>query len=327
VIRWFVPIIGAVALVAGCAAVPTRASPGPLASPVASPIASPGTSAPDASGDRVVALVGTVEAMSLVAAEPGRSLQAFDGSAVPPDAAWLSGDGSTFVLTTLDGRFRIGGLNELAPASGSLAGPHPFRAFGSLGPVSTAGSTTGRRPLAFVEGDPGSGSPGRVIVVTLDGLQIRVIALPKPAESPPAWLPDGRIAVVSRDRVDRPETLLVDPTTGRTTTLDAGPLRSIGTAGGLLATIDVDGIAHVGPVAAWLAGETLPAVPVDPAGARALMAQPSPDGRELAVVLADANGDASSIRILAIDGAWHEIARLELPRGTNRAVVSWQAVR
>jgi hypothetical protein len=57
------------------------------------------------------------------------------------------------------------------------------------------------------------------------------------------------------------------------------------------------------------------------------MAQPSPDGVELAVVLADANGDAASIRILAIDGAWHEIARLELPRGANRAVVSWQAVR
>ena len=56
------------------------------------------------------------------------------------------------------------------------------------------------------------------------------------------------------------------------------------------------------------------------------MAQPSPDGRELAVVLADANGDASSIRILAIDDAWHEIARFELPRGANRAVVNWLAV-
>ena len=79
---------------------------------------------------------------------------------------------------------------------------------------------------------------------------------------------------------------------------------------------------------AWLAGETLPALPVvDPAGRPTLMAQPSPDGRELAIVLADADGDAGSIRILAIGGAWHEIARFELPRGANRAVVSWQAVR
>jgi hypothetical protein len=84
---------------------------------------------------------------------------------------------------------------------------------------------------------------------------------------------------------------------------------------------------HVGPLAAWLAGQTLPALPIDPADLPALMAQPSLDGRELAVVLADDNGDSASIRILGVTDARQEIARFELPRGANRAVVSWQAVR
>jgi hypothetical protein len=34
-------------------------------------------------------------------------------------------------------------------------------------------------------------------------------------------------------------------------------------------------------------------------------------------------GDAASIRILAEAGGWLEIARFELPRGANRAVVGW----
>ncbi|HEY2887729.1 MAG TPA: hypothetical protein VGJ17_03880, partial [Candidatus Limnocylindrales bacterium] len=217
----------------------------------------------------------------------------------------------------------VGGLTDLVPAPGDLEQAHPMRAFASLDP----GSASGGRRLAFVDGDPGSGGPGRLTATTLEGDEIRTVLLPRPAESPPAWLPGGRIAIVSRDRADRPETLLVDPATGDISPLQAAPLRWIGAAANLVATIDIDGSGRAGPAAKWLAGATLPILPLDPAGTPALMAEPSPDGRELAVVLADADGDAASIRILAIDGGWHEIARFELPTGANRAIVSWGAVR
>ena len=320
--RRLASILGSVALVAtcvaACATVPTSTRPTARPSPVASPV----TSASAAGGPRVVALVGTVGAMVLVTADvDGGSLEPIDRVTLPPDAAWLSGDGAAFVVTTLDGRILVGSLTELAAGPGDLGQSHPFRAFASL----ESRSTTGLRRLAFVEGDPGSGGPGRLTVATLDGIEILAVPLPRPAESAPAWLPDGRLAVVGRDRADRPEILLVDPQTGRITTLDV-PLRSIGTASGVVATIDAGGIAHVGPVAAWLARVALPALPSGSTKGQALLAVPSPDGRELAVVLADANGDAASIRIIALDGPWHEIARFELPRGANRAVVSWLTV-
>jgi hypothetical protein len=53
----------------------------------------------------------------------------------------------------------------------------------------------------------------------------------------------------------------------------------------------------------------------------ALVAGPALD--ELALVVADQAGDAASIRILTEAGGWHEIARFELPRRANRAVVGW----
>ncbi len=330
-IRRLVSVIGAGVLVAtclaACATVPSRASPSPSPSTprrlATSSVTGPVASVSKVDDEQMVALVGTVGAMALVAAGPAGSLETVGGSAAPPDAAWLSGDGSTFVLTTLDGRILIGALAGLAAAPGDLGEPHPLRAFASLEPGSTA---DGRR-LAFVDGDPGSGDTGRLTVTTLDGIEIRTVVLPRPAESPPAWLADGRIAVASRDRVDRPETLLVDPATGRISPLDTGPLRWIGTAANLVATVDTDGSAHAGPVAAWLTGATLPILTVDQAGGPALIVEPSPDGRELAIVLADANGGAASIRILASGNPWHEIARLKLPPWANRAIVSWQAVR
>jgi hypothetical protein len=327
VIRRLVPIIGAVVLVAGCAAVPTRVRPSPLGRPVAGPPASPVASTSVAGHEWLIALVGTVGSMELVSANADGRLAAGTGSAVPPNAAWLSSDGSTFVLTTLDGRTLVGSPTHLAPAPGDLGEPHPARAFGSIEAPSTAGSSSsGGRRLAFVEGDPGSGLPGRITVVMLVGRKVRTATLPRPAEGPPGWLPDGRLAVVSRDQADRPVTLLVDPGTGRIATINGPPLRSIATAANVVVTVDAEGTARAGGVTPWLAGADLPAVPGLPGGP-ILMAQPSPDGRELAVVLADANGDAASIRILAIGAPGREIARFELPHGANRAVVSWLAVQ
>jgi hypothetical protein len=59
-------------------------------------------------------------------------------------------------------------------------------------------------------------------------------------------------------------------------------------------------VARAGPVTSWPEGGLLP-------------------------IVADVDGDAGSIRILAAAGGWHEIARFGLPSGANRAVVSWLA--
>ena len=158
---------------------------------------------------------------------------------------------------------------------------------------------------------------------TLAGTEVRPIGLPRAAESAPAWLPDGRLVIVVRDQTDRPLALLADPASGRVAWAGPGTLRSVAIGGTTLATIGADGIVRVGPVTTWLGGQ--PGEPVRGIGAAepVLQAQPSVGGDELALVVADPAGDAASIRILAGTGGWHEIARFELPRGANRAVVGW----
>lgn len=154
--------------------------------------------------------------------------------------------------------------------------------------------------------------------------------MPQAAEAAPAWLPDGRIVLVARDDRDQPQATIVDPATGARTLAGTTRLRSVALGAGLVATIGVDGIVRAGPVIAWLDRQPLPAVGLggpNEADEAALQAQPSPSGAELAIVAADEDGDATSVRILAAAGGWHEIARFGLPSGANRAVVSWLAVR
>jgi hypothetical protein len=163
------------------------------------------------------------------------------------------------------------------------------------------------------------------VVETLEGAIVRTVPLPTAAESPPAWLPDGRIAVIVRNQDDAPETLLVDAD-GRTQRLNGPPLRSIAIGGEIVTQVDAAGLLRVGTVDAWLAGSTLPPVAAGDRGETAIEAQPSPSGGQLAVVIANAEGDAGAIRILAAASGWHAIARFELPAGANRAVVGWLAV-
>ena len=318
-IRCLLVVLGVAGTLAGCA-------PGPTGTPLASRLAPPPT-------ERIVVLAGTVGAMTLVAPDSAGTFRAVtdaNGSApgIPANAAWLSSDGSQLLATTLDGRALLGtpdmasssgtpGLSVMWRAgSGDLAEPHPLRAFGSLG--------SGAQ-VAFVEGDPGAGTPGRLVVETLEGSTVRTIALPLAAESPPAWLPDGRIAVIVRDQGDEPETLLVDAD-GRPRRHNGQPLRSIAIGGDTVALIDAGGSLRVGTIGAWLAGSTLQPIASGDPGETALQAQPSPSGTALAVVVADVEGDGDAIRILAAAGGWHEIARFGLPAGANRAVVGWLAV-
>jgi hypothetical protein len=316
VIRAALAYLGALAVISGCAAIPSASLP-----------PSP---APSAGAERIIVLAGTVGATSLVASEAGSAgnLVPLRASGLPRDAAWLSGDGSTLLVTSLGGAVfqdHGSGGDAWVPAVGDLGVAHPSRAFASLRPFVAAGASVAVAPeVATVEGDPGSGRPGRLVVETLAGIVLRTFTMRSPAESAPCWLPDGRIVLLDRDARDLPQAIVVDPATGRVGFPRGLPVRSLGVAGGLVASVGLDGAVRAGPITRWLAGDSLPIVPggIDEV---ALQAQPSPSGGELAVVVADENGDAAAIQILGLADGWHEIARFGLPRGANRAVVSWLA--
>lgn len=319
VVRLF---LGASLALTGCTSVP----PVPIGTIGSSPVA---TAVPRRA-DQLVALVGTVGAMTLMAAAPDGTLRPLGGTGLPADAAWLSSDGSTLLVSTLAGGIvldtaRSGQVPAWGPGLGDLAGSHPLRAFGSLQPVSGRGGAARRETphVALVEGDPGSGGPGRLIVESLVGTLILRRDLTAAAEGAPAWLPDGRIVVVVRNQADVAGALILDPSNGQLSPARAGPLRSVAIGGQTVASVTGDGAVSVGSLQGWLRGEPADPIPGTGPDLSVLQAQPSVAGDQLALVIADSAGDAASIRILTGAGGWHEIARFELPRGANRAVVSW----
>ena len=280
VIRRLVSIIGAVALVAtclaACAAVPTG-EPSPTARP--SPDASPVASAPAPATTRAWwPWSGRSGAMALVAAgrRRGASRPVGGVGSYRPMRPGCRATARRFVVTTLDGRILVGGLTDLAPAPGdlgraaSVAGVRDPRS-GSAAAGTAAAARLRRRRPGF--GRPRAAHRGERSTAA----RLARSPLPRPAESAPAWLPDGRIAVVGRDRADRPETLLVDPRPGGSRRWMPPPLRSIGTAAGVVATIDVDGIAarrtRCGVARRSDAAVRCPSI--RPSGP-ALMAEPSP---------------------------------------------------
>ena len=318
-------LLGMSLAVAGCTAVPiVPTTPGDTDRPLAS-----ATSAPRRS-DQVVALIGVAGAMRPVRLAADGRPQPMDGPGLPLDAAWLSGDGSTLLVTTLGGASYLGvaapaGAVSWSQGPGELAGNHSTRAFGSLRPSAQAGEPQ----LALVEGDPGSGGPGRLVGATLAGT-VKVLAnLANPPDSAPAWLLDGRIVVLIRDASDAPTAVILNPATGRQVPgpgAQGGRSGTLAIGGQTLAELMPDGGVRAGSVNDWLEGKPGELITGSGPDEPVIQAQPSLAGDELALVVANGAGDAASIRILSGSGGWHEIARFELPTGANRAVVSWLAV-
>ncbi len=176
-------------ILSACAALPVVSggvSPGRSAARTASPVPA----------EALVVLAGQVGAMRLGTADPraaDRGVGFVDAPGLPPTAAWLSTGGTTLAATTLAGMTLVSthGLSW-QPAPGELGRAHPWRAFGSIDP--------GADKIASIEGEPGSGQPGRLVVASLDGGPIATIAIAQAAESAPAWLPDGRVVVWSATR-------------------------------------------------------------------------------------------------------------------------------
>jgi hypothetical protein len=215
-----------------------------------------------------------------------------------------------------------------------LAGP---LSFGTL-------SADGRR-AAFLAADYGTARPFELLIVDIATGAAASIAIPFPAEgAPPQWIGD-RLVVLTRERVDRPGAIIVDPA-GGTLTAGPGPLdgpRPTGTTGwtdrisglsiassGLRVAVaaDLSGPVEVFPAGPWLAGRDAPAaaVSMDPEldGSRAFAwLGLSPAGDRLAVVRTDLAGDPVSVTFHEQANGWRQVRRVPLPGDSVRAVVAW----
>ena len=183
--------------------------------------------------------------------------------------------------------------------------------------------------------------------MAVPGGAARAISVARPAEgAPPNWAGDDRLVVLTRERGDAPGVTLLDPAAGSTAD-GPGPAGGswppvapggwTGRIAGLSLSADgatvavassADGPIEIRPAEDWLAGRPTDAsrVELDPAAdgstSFAWLAA-SPDGTRLAVVRADAAGDAAAVEVYAADVGWTRTARIALPPGADRAVVAW----
>ena len=332
-----------VALVVAAAAVGCGRPPAPATPPSGT---APSAAVPSAAlADRLLLLTGRPGAVTL---------ELVDGSgaraALPlPDAdvAWVSTDRTGRALvTTRHGRaYRSAPIEptggdpawrRVMPTGIEATLPAPL-AFGTL--------DAGGSRAAFVAADFGSNGPFQVVVVAIPGGAARAIPVHRPAEgAPPAWIGD-RLAVLTRERGDAPGVTLVDPATGALTdgpgpaggSWPPGQVAWTGRIAGLSVSADgttiavaqrADGPIEIRPAADWLSGRPPVAEQIDlepdPTGSTSFAwLAASPDGRRLAVVRADEDGDAAAVEVYAAIAGWGRTARISLPLGALRATVAW----
>jgi len=283
------------------------------------------------------------------AAGPELLLLAYDGEAATLSLVRLSGDVVPLPLPDLS-------VAAVAPVAGGqlVAVLRDGEAF--VAPRGPAGllAGTGWRSLALA----GSGAmPAGTIVWSAtsspDGTQVAAIARPLDAESPsaliviepgrgrrdvrpladgsegvpPAWIDDGRVAIMGRDHLDRPFLALVAVASGRVMdrlplhALDFGTSRDAGTS----AVVVGDRIV-VGPTASVLetrrAPDTGPAMPAGDLvrGGVALNA----DGHVLAAAIEE--GDPGPSRIVVYErtpGAWQSVIRVTPPASASGGWLTW----
>lgn len=344
--------------IAGCVpAVPTAATPidpstsaAPRTADAASPAAAtptPTAATPNSSPTPTAA--ATAPAPSGAPAGPELLLLAFDGGVAALSLVRLSGDVVPLPLPDSS-------VAAVAPAAGGqlVAVLRDGRAF--VAPRGPAGlvAGTGWRALALT--GPGAMPPGAIVwsaTSSSDGTRLAAIARPRDAESPsaliviepdrgrrdirplaegsegvaPAWIDDARVAIVQRDRLDRPFLALVAVATGLVT--DRLPLRALdfGTSGDALTSAVLTGDRIVvGPTASLLetrlAPDTGPATPPGDSvrGGIAL----SGDGRYLAVAIEEGDPGRSRIAIYErAGGAWRAAIRITPPASASGAWLTW----
>jgi hypothetical protein len=337
--------------VAGCApavpGAPTPSDSAASAAPRTSDAATPAAPMPSAGPTRSAS--ATPPTPTGTSAGPELLLLAYEGEAAMLSLVRLSGE---VIPLPLPGS----SVAAVAPTGGGqlVAVLRDGRAF--VAPRGPAGLATGAGWRALALAGSGEMPPGAIAwsaTSSPDGTRLAAIARPRDAESPsaliviepgrgrrdvlpladgsegvaPAWIDDGRVAIVQRDRLDRPFLALVDIATGRVAdrlpirALDVGTSRDARTAAVLAGNRVV-----VGPTALMLelrrAPDTGPAMP--PADSvRGGMAL-SGDGRYLAMAIEEGDPGPSRIAIYErAGGAWRAVTRITPPVSASGGWLTW----
>jgi hypothetical protein len=312
------------------AAAATPAAATPSSSPTPTALATPPapTGAPAGPELLLLAFEGGVATLSLVR---------LSGDVVPlplPDpsvAAVAPAAGGQLVAVLRDGRAFVASRGPAGLVAGTgwralaLTGP------GAMPPgaiVWSATSSPDRTRLAAIVRARDTESPSAVIVIEPGRGRRDIRPLADGSEGvAPAWIDDARVAIVQRDRVDRPYLALVAVATGRVT--DRLPLRALdfGTSGDALTSAVLMGDRIVvGPTASLLetrrAPDTGPATPPGDfvRGGIAL----SGDGRYLAVAIEEGDPGPSRIAIYErAGGAWRAAIRITPPASASGGWLTW----
>ncbi len=236
--------------------------------------------------------------------------------------AWVSAARDGRILaTTLDGRAFLSepvlagrdlGWDPLVPSGFDperLAGP---LAFGTLSPDG--------RQAAFIAADFAAAGPFEVVLVDTASGAGSPTRIRLPADgAPPAWLGD-RLVVLTRERADEVGSVVVDPVAGAIAQ-GPGPIGGPRPPGlsGWIDPIAGLSIAADGTALAVASGLD-ERVEVDAAGPWLAL---SPGGDPLAIVRTDLDGESVAVTIHDRSAGWHQVRRIPLPVGADRAVAAW----
>ena len=310
------------------AAAPAAAAPSSSPTPTAMATPPAPTGAPAGPELLLLAFEGGVAALSLVR---------LSGDVVPlplPDpsvAAVAPAAGGQLVAVIRDGRAFVASRGPAGLVAGtswrdlSLTGP------GAMPPGAVVWSATsspdGAR-LAAIARPPDTESPSALIVIEPGRGRREIRPLAEGSEGiAPAWIDDAHVAIVQRDRLDRPFLALVAVATGRVA--DRLPIRALdfGTSGDALTSAVLTGDRIVvGPTASLLetrrAPDTGPATPPGDSvrGGIAL----SGDGRYLAVAIEEGDPGPSRIAIYErAGGGWRAAIRITPPASASGGWLTW----
>jgi len=337
--------------IAGCApGVPTAPTPIDSAASAAPRTADAATpAAPTPSPSPTPSAAATPPTPTDAPAGPELLLLAYEGDAAALSLVRLSGDVVPLPLPDPS-------VAAVTPTAGGrlVAVLRDGRAF--VAPRGPTGLVAGTGWRALALAGPGEMPPGAIVwsaTSSPDGTRLAMIARPRDAESPsalvviepgrgrrdirpladgsegvaPAWIDDARVAIVQRDRFDRPFLALVAVATGRVT--DRLPVRALdfGTSRDARTSVALTGdLIVVGPTASVLEMRRAPdAGPATPPGdfVRGGIAL-SGDGRYLAVAIEEGDPGPSRIAIYErAGGAWRAATRITPPASASGGWLTW----
>ena len=314
-----------VAVVAGCAAVPSAA---PTA--VARPTPTPSPTANGAGGASLILLAEANGVLTLGLAGPAGGIVELPLPA-PATAAVVPARDNGLLALLRDGRLFVapGGPDALLDGRGwqQLDGggiPLPGRAVifaATLSPDATR--------LAALARPPDAEGPSALVLMDRDGGRRSVYGLAEESlGSPPAWIDNGRVAVLQRNRLGRTFLAIVDVGSGEV--LDRISFRALefrtSGDGQTAAVLGDNDRLLVGSTASVLERRAAPdGGPVPPpadhvVGGLAL----DGDGRHLAAIVDESNGGQGRVAVYELVGdAWQPGTRITPFPGSHGGAPAW----